>query len=200
MTDKNAIANTPTTTPRRTLGIRRQTPKSASLPTSTATPIVDKSTTPLNPTDRLTTNTQTQYQKTENKNSYATPIIPKQKISGESTSTSTVGRMKKSKIGKKLNLSPESSPKRAKASAQPQKETIVDVQSEIKRIEAKIEVLKMHDERKRQLNDSIDQWKTCALNALQELQQKIEPKQSFEMILDHLRIPHEMFDINSLED
>lgn len=196
MTDKNAIANTPTTTPRRTLGIRRQTPKSAPLPTSR--PTVDKSTTPLNPTGRSTTNTETECHKTENKTSYATPIIPKQKRSGESASA-TVGRMKKSKIGKKLNLSLESSPKRVKASA-PQKESIADVQSDIKRIEAEIEVLKMHDERKRQLNDSIDQWKTCALNALQELQQKIEPKQTFEMILDHLRIPHEMFDINSLED
>lgn len=156
-------------------------------------------------------------------NSYATPVNSKRMRSHEPTSTSgSVDRIKKTKIGKKLNLSLDTSPERPQSpkpnskkaggiqaqrslsklsdALKPQKESVADVQSDIKTIEAEIETMKTHQERKQQLNESIAQWKERALEALQDLQQKIEPKQSFAAILDHLKIPHEMFDINSLED
>lgn len=97
-----------------------------------------------------------------------------------------------------MNLSPETSPERAPAPTSA-KETIADVLSDIQRIEAEIEVMKSHDERKRLLNDSIDQWKASALEALKELQGKVEPKQPIATILDHLKIPHEMFDVDALD-
>lgn len=139
----------------------------------------------------------------------------------QSTSASE-DRIKKTKIGKKLNLSLETTPERPQSSKpksekagrtqaqrslielsdalKPQKESAADVQNDLKTIEAEIETMRTHQARKQQLNESIVQWKERALEALQALQQNIEPKQSFAAILDHLKIPHEMFDIDSLED
>lgn len=186
MSDKNDVVQTPTSTPRRTLGICRRTPKSAPIPSRS---IVERPASPLEITSQLTAN---------NISSYATPVIQKRKKLAESAPAIAV-RTKKSKIGKKLNLSPEKSPERAHAAAT-QNESATDVQSEIKQIEADIEAIKKHEERKGQLKDGIMQWKACALEALKELQSNIEPKQSIAAILDHLRIPHEMFDTSSLED
>lgn len=197
MSEKSDIVQTPTSTPRRTLGICRRTPKSAPLPSRSA---VERPASPLRLATQLTVNnsTQSHFQNTKNENSYATPVIQKRKKLVESA-PATAGRTKKSKIGKKLNLSRETSPERAHAATSPN-ESLADVQKEIKQIEAEIEAMKKHEERKVQLNEGILQWKAGALEALQELQSKIEPKQSITAILDHLRVPHEMFDTSLLED
>lgn len=197
MSDKNDVVQTPTSTPRRTLGICRRTPKSAPIPSRST---VERTASPLGITSQLTANNaiQTEFQNAQNVSSYATPVIQKRKKLAESA-PAIAGRTKKPKIGKKLNLSPDKSPERTQAAAT-LNESVADVQSEIKQIEADIEAMKKHEERKGQLKEGIMQWKACALEALKELQSKIEPKQSIAAILDHLRIPHEMFDTSSLED
>lgn len=196
MTDKIAIDGTPSNTPRRTLGIRRRVVNSAPLPSR---PIIVEPASPLKTTGRLPAkkSIQTESHNRQEDNSYATPVIPKRRRPSEAT-PATVDRTKKTITRKKLNLSLETSPERAPAPPAA-KETITDVLSDIERIEAEIEVMKSHDQRKRLLNDSIDQWKASALEALQELQGKVEPKQTIAAILDHLKIPHEMFDIDALD-
>lgn len=202
MTDKNDTGKTPMSTPRRTLGICRRTPKSAPLPSRSTVKEPDS---PLNRANHLTASStaQSELQSTKNETSYATPVIRKRKRASE-PAPATVDVIRQPKIGKKLELSLGTSPERPRAPpapiAPPQKESIADVQSEIKRIQAEIEALKMHEKRKRELNDSIGLWKSNALEALKDLQEKIEPRQSITAILDHFSIPHDMFDIISLDE
>lgn len=195
MTDPTDSGGTPKYTPRRTLGISRRTPKSA------PTPIVDNPMSPLQTINRSLDANDNKPAQSEShiqiENSYSTPIVRKRNRVVEPTATTDAAT--KVKIGKKLNLSPTTSPDRVPAQV-PQNESFADVRAEIIRIETEIDAMNKHDERKRKLNDSIDQWRSCAVQALQELQEKIEPKQSIETILDHLGIPHEMFDISSMQD
>lgn len=197
MTEKNDTGKTPMSTPRRTLGICRRTPKSAPLPSRSTIKEPDS---PLNSDNQLLLTANSTAQSESESTSYATPVIRKRKRASE-PAPATVAVTRQPKVGKKLDLSLGTSPERPRAppAQQTQKESIADVQSEIKRIEVEIEALKMHEKRKRELNDSIEQWKSNALEALKDLQEKIEPRQSITAILDHFGIPHDMFDISSMD-
>lgn len=198
MSDQNVAGETPIRTPRRTLGISRRTPKSAPLPSRST---VKESASSRNPSHRLTVDNSVlaeSHQSSEKESAHATPVISKRKRALDAVSA-IADSAQKTKIGKKLNLSLETSPERARVPP-PHGESIAEVQADIERIKADIEAHKMHNERKQTLLDSIELWQTNALAALKDLQEKIEPKQSILAILDHLRIPHDMFDISTLED
>lgn len=99
------------------------------------------------------------------------------------------------KAAKKLRLTDSPSRETEVADDDCSTETLKE---DIERLRKTIDAAEKHEKKMKELRDTIHIWKTGALDALEELQTKIDPKQPAEVILDSLNIPHEIFNLKPL--
>lgn len=189
---------TPKSTPRRTLGIRRFKTKSASSLPNLSKCYIELLSSPSPHTSIIVSEAQSENTGTTLN---STPINRK-RLSFELHQNETANQ---NKLAKKLNLI--QSPIDANSTnsidmvntSKKTNESISDLIDDIKRLEKTIEILERHECEKQKLTIVIEKWRSGALRALQSIQSKLEPKQEYETILNHLKIPQDLFDLSLIE-
>lgn len=181
---------TPKSTPRRTLGIRRIVPKSAPY----SVPLTNRTISTLNPS--------TSKELPASTGAYSTPVNKQR---------SKLMLSDSKKISKKLDLchSPERHTENPpiktsisvvkSPSAKSLDEQIKQIENDLKHKRQQIQDSGKFMTDINQLTASIVTWKAGAVKALQALKERIEPEQTIEVILEHLRIPLDMFDTSLIE-
>lgn len=71
--------------------------------------------------------------------------------------------------------------------------TVDDLKTEIQEMNERLEKYKKYSHEKKELERLIESWKAGGIRALEQLQAAIQPKQEFEQILEHFRLPVDIF-------
>lgn len=195
MTDPTKEKVTPKSTPRRTLGIRRTMPKSAPY----TVPLTKKT---IRIESASNADPSTSSDQSAAADRYSTPINKHR-----SKLTLSEGR----KISKKLDLSNSPEKQSKKLPVEPLKsventiaaktvdEQIEEVENEIRIKSQQIQDIEEYETDMNQLRVTVATWKAGAVKALKVLKEQVNPEQSVESILEHFKIPLDMFDISSIE-
>lgn len=73
--------------------------------------------------------------------------------------------------------------------------SIDEIQINIKQMECRLEKNEKYEKRSNELEKMIETWRTGGQAALQMLQDAINPKQELSVILKHLNLPENIFDL-----